>query len=127
MSKIKIQDIKALREEMVAVARGDRPPPPDANVPSFNSAEALVRLLTPQNRELLALIRDRKPGSLAELEKWSGRAQSNLSRTLAKLEAAGLIAMTDGDGRRRRVPVARIQHITVEIDPYSNNDQLCVR
>ena len=127
MSEIKIQDIKALREEMIAVARGNRPAPPDANVPSFNSAEALVRLLTPENRQLLALIRDRKPCSLAELEKWSGRAQSNLSRTIAKLEAAGLIAMTDGDGRRRRVPVALIRRITLEIDPYSNNDQLTVR
>jgi predicted transcriptional regulator len=30
---------------------------------SFDSVEALLRLLTPQNRELLAAIRDKKPQS----------------------------------------------------------------
>ena len=38
---------------------------------------------------MLALIRDHKPGSVAELAQLAGRAQPNLTRTLAKLEAAG--------------------------------------
>ena len=49
------------------VARGEKPAPADASKPSFNSVEAVVRLLTPDNRRLLALIRDRKPRSVAEL------------------------------------------------------------
>ena len=39
----------------------------DAGKPSLNSVEAAVRLLTPDNRRLLALIRDRTPESVAEL------------------------------------------------------------
>jgi predicted transcriptional regulator len=51
---------------MKVVARGERRAP-DASKPSFNSIEAVVRLLTPDNRRLLALIRDRRPASVAEL------------------------------------------------------------
>ena len=61
MKQTKVQNLRALREEMKAVARGERLAPADASKPSFNSVEAVVRLLTPANRRLLALIRDRKP------------------------------------------------------------------
>jgi hypothetical protein len=40
--KIKIQSLQSLREEMRAMARGERPAPADAAMPSFNSVEALV-------------------------------------------------------------------------------------
>jgi len=122
MTTYKVQGLRALRDEMKAVARGERPAPADAAVPSFNSVEALARLLTPENRRLLALIRDRKPRSVAELATLSGRAQPNLARTLAKLEAAGFVAMR-ADGRRK-APQARPGKIVVEIDPYAEDDQL---
>lgn len=93
---------------MKAVARGERLPPADAAKPSFNSVTAVVRLLTPENRQLLALVRDRKPQS-------AGRAQPTLTRTLAKLEAAGFITMkTVG---RRRTPSVAVKKIVVEPDP----------
>ena len=49
---MKVQSTQALEAEMRAVARGDRPAPPDAAQPSIASAEALMRLLTPENRSL---------------------------------------------------------------------------
>ena len=85
MTKYKVQNLRSLREEMKAVARGESPAPADAGKPSFNSVDAVVRLLTPENRQLLAIIRDRKPQSVAELVEMSGRAQPNLTRTLAKM------------------------------------------
>ncbi len=81
-------------------------------------------MLTPENRQLLALIRDRKPGSVAELVAMTGRAQPNLTRTLAKLEAAGFITMTAVG--RRKAPSAAINKIVVEIDPFSEHDRLMV-
>ena len=124
MKRAKVQSLQALREEMKAVARGERPAPPDAGKPSFNSVEAVVRLLTPDNRRLLAVIRDRKPQSVAELVEITGRAQPNLTRTLAKLEAAGFIRMkTVG---RRKAPSVAVKRIVVEIDPYSDRDRLRV-
>ena len=124
MTKYKVQSLRSLREEMKAVARGERHAPADAGKPSFNSVDAMVRLLTPENRQLLAIIRDRKPQSVAELVEMSGRAQPNLTRTLAKMASAGFITMkTVG---RRKAPSVAVKKITVEIDPYSDRDRLSV-
>ena len=124
MTKYKIQNLRSLREEMKAVARGERAAPAAAAKPSFNSVDAMVRLLTPENRRLLALIRDRKPQSVAELVEMSGRAQPNLTRTLAKMESAGFITMKAVG--RRKAPSVAVKKIIVEIDPYSDRDRLSV-
>jgi predicted transcriptional regulator len=120
----KIQSLRSLEQEMRAVARGERPAPPDAAMPTFESIDVVVRLLTPENRELLAIIRDRKPRSIAELAQMTGRAQPNLTRTLAKMEAAGFIKMKEVG--RRKAPSVTIKKIVVEIDPYSDRDRLSV-
>jgi predicted transcriptional regulator len=124
MRRTKVQNLRSLREEMKAVARGERPAPADARTPSFDSVAAVVRLLTPENRRLLTVIRDRKPQSVADLVQWTGRAQPNLTRTLAKLEAAGFITITTLG--RRKAPSATIKRIVVEIDPYSDRDRMRV-
>ena len=107
---------------MIAVARGERKAPADATRPSFDSVETLIRLLTPENRRLLALIKTDKPDSVAVLAAATGRSQPNLSRTLAKLEAAGLIAMKTA-GRKKR-PVVVAKEIRIRIDPTANSDLL---
>lgn len=122
MTDYKIQNLRSLEDEMRAVARGETPAPADAAVPSFESVEALARLLTAENRRLLAIIRDRKPRSVAELSDMAGRAEPNLLRTLEKLRAAGLVTMEKAG--RRRVPMPLIGRIVVEIDPYSANDRV---
>src|SRR5262249_52398209 len=105
---------------MMAVARGKKAAPDYAGKRTFESVEALTRLLTRENRELLAIIRDRKPQSIAELAKMTGRGQPNLTRTLAKLEAVGFIRMQTVE--RRKVPIAAVHKLRVEIDPFSQND-----
>ncbi len=124
MTTYRIQSLWSLRDEMKAVVRGERPAPADAARPSFNSVEAVVRLLTPENRALLAMIRDKKPQSIAELVQLSGRSQPNLTRTLAKLEAAGFVRMKSLG--RRKAPSVAVRKIVVEIDPYSIRDHLRV-
>jgi predicted transcriptional regulator len=122
MTTYKIQSHQSLRDEMKAVASGERPAPEDAALPSFNSVEALMRLLTPENRRLLAVIRDRRPQSIAELAAITGRAAPNLTRTLAKLEAVGFVRTRTV--ARRKVPTAAVRTLRVEIDPFSQNDRL---
>ncbi|GGK25191.1 HVO_A0114 family putative DNA-binding protein [Salinarimonas ramus] len=119
---MKIQSMKELASEMRAVARGEREAPADAALPSVESAEVLVRLLTPENRKLLSVIRDRKPRSVAELARMAGRAEPNVLRTLSKLETIGLVTMDRV--ANRRVPVARVSAITVEIDPFAMSDKV---
>lgn len=119
---MKVQSRKALEAEMRAVARGEIAPPVDAKQPSVESAEALIRLLTPDNRSLLRTIRDAKPQSVAELARLTNRAEPNLLRTLGKLEAFGLLEMRDVD--RRRVPTPVIGMLHFAIDPYAMADQI---
>jgi len=83
--------------------------------------EAVIRLLTPENRQLLAVIRDRKPQSINELAEMTGRAAPNLTRTLAKLEAIGFVRMLTV--QRRKVPMSVVGKLHVEIDPFSQNDR----
>jgi len=122
MVEYRIQSHESLKREMMAVARGEKPAPKDAAAPSFNSIDALIRLLTPENRELLATIRDRKPQSISELAEITGRAQPNLTRTLAKLEAVGFVRMRLVN--RRKVPTASVRTLHVEIDPFSQHDRV---
>lgn len=119
---LKIQSFNSLRDEMLAVAKGSRSAPPDANVRSFNSVEAVIRLLTKENRKLLSLIRDSKPQSVAELAQLSGRSQPNLTRTLSKLEAVGFVVMKLHG--QKKAPTVLIRKLTVDIDPYSEGDTL---
>mgnify|MGYP001576017775 FL=1 len=60
----------------------------------------------------------------AELAQMTGRAQPNLTRTLAKLEAAGFVTMKAVG--RRKAPSVAVKKIVVEIDPCSDRDRLRV-
>jgi DNA-binding NarL/FixJ family response regulator/predicted transcriptional regulator len=111
-----------LEAEMRKVARGEIAAPDDAAAPSAESAEALIRLLTPENRGLLRTIRDAKPQSIAELARLTSRAEPNLLRTLGKLEAFGLLEMRTVD--RRRVPTPLVGMLHLDIDPYAMADKI---
>lgn len=119
---MKMQSMTSLEAEMRAVARGEIAAPKDAAAPSVESAEALIRLLTPENRSLLRIIRDAKPQSVAELARLAKRAEPNLLRTLGKLKAFGFIEMRTV--ARRKVPTAMVGKLRLEIDPYAMADRI---
>ena len=79
------------------------------------TAEAMVKLLSTDNITLLGIIATAKPRSMKQLADLVGRKESNLSRTLKKLELAGIIKFFDGDGRAR-MPVLIATRITLAID-----------
>jgi len=124
MENFRVQSLVSLRDEMKVVARGEKQAPPSAGRATFNSVEAMARLLTTDNRRLLAIIRDKHPASVAALAELSGRSQPNVTRTLNKLEAIGFVTMSTVG--RRKAPRAIIRSVTVEIDPYSDSDLMTV-
>ena len=67
--------------------------------------------MSDKNRLLLDLIIEQQPNSLAELEALSGRAKSNLSRTLKSMERFGLVELLKGEGGtvKPRVPYEEIK------------------
>lgn len=106
---------------MKAVARGAKAAPRNAARPSFESVSALLRLLTPANRELLSVIRDKKPQSIAELAQLTGRAQPNVMRTLGKLEAVGFVQMKAI--KQRKVPTTAVRSFRIKVDPFWTRDR----
>ena len=123
--KLKIQSMKELKAEMLSVARGERKAPADAGRISFESIEAVMRLLTPENRQLLAVIEKKKPASVADLARLVGRAEPNVSRTLGKLVAAGFVRLKPGAGKAK-VPEVAIRRLTVDIDICHLTDRVAV-
>ncbi|CAM4401543.1 helix-turn-helix domain-containing protein [Palleronia rufa] len=103
--KVGIADCEAMKERTMRIARGEeRQSPHDPKV-WFTSTESFAQVLSAGNRELLRTIAEREPASLDELAQVTGRAKSNLSRTLKKMTHYGLIEMQPGDGRRLRPKV----------------------
>lgn len=122
MSIPRVQSFSSLRDEMRAIARGERSAPPHAAAPSAHSADLIARLLTSENRSLMAAIRTHQPESVAALAVLTARAPSNLTRTLDKLAAVGLVHFeTHG---KRKAPRTVAGKIVIEIDPFSDMDSV---
>ena len=84
----------------LAIARGEYVPAKDEPKVWFESFHSMSQVLSDQNRALLKLIIETHPQSLAELAERSGRATSNLSRTLKNMERYGLVHFEQGPNRQ---------------------------
>ncbi len=96
--KIGIAGYEEMKARTLAVARGERRAGKDEPRVWFTSMESFAKVLSDRNRALLALIAKMQPDSLAELSALSGRAKSNLSRTLRTMERYGLVQLRKGAG-----------------------------
>ena len=95
---IGIASYEDMKARTLAIARGELKPTQDNPKLWFTSIESLARVLSDKNRSLLELIIEKQPSSIAELETLSGRAKSNLSRTLKNMARFGLVELTKGEG-----------------------------
>ena len=103
--KIGIADYEEMKARTMRIARGEQKPGPDDPKVWFTSTESFAQVLSAGNRELLRTIAERAPASLDELAEMTGRAKSNLSRTLKKMAEYGLVEM---ERRRPRVLYDRV-------------------
>jgi len=83
---MKRRTLTDLREEMRAVARGERKASPRPAAP-------LLQALTREALELLEILIQEHPGTVAEIADRTGRAQPNVSRSLQRLAALGLVRL----------------------------------
>ena len=79
----------------------------------FTSTESFAKVLSAGNRDLLRMIAEQEPGSLDELARITGKAKSNLSRTLKTMAGYGLVRLDRGE-RGRLTP--RVTHDRIELD-----------
>lgn len=80
----------------------------------FSSVESFAKILSERNRRLLALIAERRPDSIDALAAASGRAKSNLSRTLRTMEQYGLVRLEKGQARKLR-PVVTFDRLELKL------------
>lgn len=78
----------------------------------FPSLKAAAEVLE-RNRDLIRIIYDEHPKSVSELAERAGRAESNVSRSLKRLEAFGIVRLVTEGRTRRPVGVAREFEIQV--------------
>ncbi len=112
--RVGIAPYEEMKARTMEIARGERRVGPDEPRVWFTSLESFTRVLSERNRDLLALIAERQPGSLAELAELSGRAKPNLSRTLRTMERHGLVELQRGEGRTLR-PRVRYRGIRLDL------------
>lgn len=79
----------------------------------FTSLKTAAEILE-RNRELIRIIADEHPETVKELAAKSGRAESNVSRSLKRLEACGIVRMVPSGRSRRPEALAREFDIHVE-------------
>lgn len=111
--KVGIASYEDMKARTMAVARGKARV--SCNEPKvwFTSTESFAKVLSAGNRELLRVIAEREPGSLDELARLTGKAKSNLSRTLKTMAGYGLVSLDRGE-RGRVMP--RVTHDRIELD-----------
>ncbi|MFO1071731.1 MAG: helix-turn-helix domain-containing protein [Geminicoccaceae bacterium] len=112
--KVGIASYEEMKARTLAVARGERSVAPDEPKVWFTSTESFAKVLSAGNRDLLAVIATHAPGSLDELARLTGRAKSNLSRTLKTMAAYGLIRLDRG-ARGRLVPRLAHERVSLEL------------
>jgi predicted transcriptional regulator len=97
--KVGIASYEQFKNYTMAIVRGEHKRAPDEPKVWFSSIDSFAKVLSERNRELLRVIAETKPQSLNELAAATGRAKSNLSRTLKTMERYGLVRFEKGKGR----------------------------
>lgn len=102
-----------VKARTIAIAKGQLRPAADEPSVWFSSFETLSKVLSERNMLLLEAIRRGEHRSLSDLARMSGRALSNLSRTLRTMERLGLVEMHQEE--RRKIPVVPYRQIVLSV------------
>ena len=113
--RIGIASREAQKARMLAIARGEHKPTGDEPKVWFTSIESVAQVLSDKNRMLLELIAQSKPASISELAALSGRARSNLWRTLRTMEAYRLVELRQA-AHRRVEPRVTFERLNLDVD-----------
>ncbi len=112
--RVGIASFDEYKKRTLAIARGEMKPAPGDPKVWFTSIESFAKVLSERNRQLLGVIAASKPRSLNDLAEKTGRAKSNLSRTLKKMERYGLVRFERGKGRML-MPRTRYTNVVLDV------------
>jgi predicted transcriptional regulator len=109
--KVGIAGYDEMKARTMRIAKGEEKPAADDPKVWFTSTESFAKVLSAGNRELLRVIAEKAPASLEELSEITGRAISNLSRTMKTMESYGLVRL-EKEGRK---VAPKVVHDRVEL------------
>jgi len=110
--KVGIMPKEQYKARTIAIAKGTYKLREDEPKIWFQSVKSMAQVLSNENQDLLQVILDKHPQSLKELEELTGRAKSNLSRTLKTLERYGIVELNKINNAI--VPEVKATQFTVE-------------
>ena len=117
--RVGIMPLERVRDYTLAIANGKYKRKLTEPKIWFTSIKSFAAVLSDENRELLRIIHDNKPESIADLEQMTGRKASNLSRTLRTMANYGVVRLevgSQGRGRRAVKPVAVARSVNLTLD-----------
>ena len=91
--RVGIMSMEQYKQRTIDISKGIYKPKKDEPKVWFESVKSMAQILSNENQDLLQVILDNNPKSLKELEELTGRAKSNLSRTLKTLERYGIVEL----------------------------------
>jgi predicted transcriptional regulator len=103
-----------IRQRVLAISRGEYKPGKNEPKIWFPSMKSMAEVLSDQNRSLLRMIAESKPGSLIELAIAAGRQPGNLSRTLKTMEHYGFVELRRQNRTVR--PIAKATEFEIHAD-----------
>ncbi len=111
--RIGIASYEEMKARTMAIARGEHRAVPGEPKVWFTSIESVAKVLSAGNRELLKVIAEKRPKSIDQLAKLTGRKKSNLSRTLRTMEGYGIVHLERGEHGR---VAASVKHDRFTVD-----------
>lgn len=117
-AKIGVMPLNEFKKRTIDIARGKYKPRRNEPKIWFHSMKSLANVLSENNQELLRLIIDVKPKSIADLESLTGRKPNNLLRTLRVMEHYGFVALIDSKEKKPgRTPlIPKVLYDTADIE-----------
>jgi predicted transcriptional regulator len=140
--KAQVMSLKSVFDTMSKVARGEEKAPDWAGQKVYvgqkakeewdtieTSSEQLTSLtkLYSENEILISLISTRSPNSIAELAKISKRAESNVSRTIAKFVKLGIVDLIPAETGKAKRPVLLRDKISLNLDLLTGKVEMSVK
>jgi predicted transcriptional regulator len=112
--KVGIASYEQMKARTMAVARGKLRVARNEPKVWFTSTESFAKVLSAGNRDLLQVIVEQAPSSLDELARITGKAKSNLSRTLKTMAGYGLVHLERGE-RGRITPTVTYDRVELDL------------
>jgi len=100
---IGILSLAEYQARTLKIAKGQYKPIKGEPKVFFPSIKAVSQLLSEENQDLLRVIVATHPESVTDLARTTGRAQSNLTRTLKKLSNYGIVSFEPHQNKRKPI------------------------